>query len=79
MMKNKYGSMSVHGFMNNLNVYYFCCEKSGSLVNFYCFADVTRDEVMKTEYEEQLKVFNVTDLIWNLCEILWIDSAPGTQ
>jgi len=27
--------------------------------------------------EEQMKTFNMTELVWSLCEILWIDLAPG--
>ncbi|KAL4240413.1 Nucleoporin nup85 [Mactra antiquata] len=28
-------------------------------------------------FEEQIKIFDITELIWSLCEILWIDVAPG--
>ncbi|XP_060601817.1 nuclear pore complex protein Nup85-like [Ruditapes philippinarum] len=37
----------------------------------------TRDEQIQAMCEEQLKIFNTTELIWSLCEILWIDVAPG--
>ena len=35
------------------------------------------DETQQSLYEDQLKVLNMTELIWSLCEILWIDTAPG--
>ncbi|XP_052263142.1 nuclear pore complex protein Nup85-like isoform X2 [Dreissena polymorpha] len=35
------------------------------------------DDEKKAVLEEQMKIFNMTELIWSLCEILWIDVAPG--
>ena len=35
------------------------------------------DEEQRSLCEDQLKVFDMTELIWSLCEILWIDAAPG--
>ena len=37
----------------------------------------TADEAQKHLYEDQQRTFDLTELIWSLCEILWIDVAPG--
>ena len=47
------------------------------ICDFFALSDTTADSTKKTELEEQLKIFNSTDLIWSLCEILWVDIAPG--
>ena len=47
------------------------------ICDLFALSDTTADSTKKTELEEQLKIFNSTDLIWSLCEILWVDIAPG--
>ncbi|XP_064637372.1 nuclear pore complex protein Nup85-like [Lineus longissimus] len=37
----------------------------------------TMDEVQKNYYENQIQLLDMIELIWSLCEILFIDSAPG--
>ena len=36
-----------------------------------------RDGALLNTYQEQMMDLNMTEFIWNLCEILWIDPAPG--
>lgn len=39
--------------------------------------DMTDDADLQEQYNDQMKIFNMTELIWHLCEILWIDVAPA--
>ncbi|XP_055877804.1 nuclear pore complex protein Nup85-like isoform X1 [Biomphalaria glabrata] len=40
-------------------------------------ADSCTDESKKLKYEEHIQEFEMVQLIWSLCEILFIDVAPG--
>ncbi|XP_052766096.1 nuclear pore complex protein Nup85-like isoform X1 [Mya arenaria] len=46
-------------------------------LDVYSMAESCEDGDSKAVLEEQMKIFNMTELIWSLCEILWIDLAPG--
>ena len=53
-------------------------EQFGFHVHVLLFSiGVTADETQKRLYEDQQRTFDLTELIWSLCEILWIDVAPG--
>lgn len=41
------------------------------------FSDSCVDERQKLKYEEHIQEFEVVQLIWSLCEIIFIDVAPG--
>ncbi|CAH1274333.1 NUP85 [Branchiostoma lanceolatum] len=36
-----------------------------------------RDQATAVEYCEQVEVYNMVELIWSLCEILFVESLPG--
>ncbi|KAH9520095.1 Nucleoporin nup85 [Bulinus truncatus] len=40
-------------------------------------ADSCTDETKKMKYEEHIQEFEMVQLIWSLCEIIFIDVAPG--
>ena len=35
------------------------------------------DDNMRGELEAQLQLFDMAELVWSLCEILFIDTQPG--
>ncbi|XP_005093863.1 nuclear pore complex protein Nup85 [Aplysia californica] len=40
-------------------------------------SDDCRNEIHKLKYEEHIQEFEMVQLIWSLCEIIFIDVAPG--
>ena len=44
---------------------------------FYTFVEESRDENEKNELVSRLELWEVVELVWNLCELLYIDAAPG--
>ena len=44
---------------------------------FYAFVEESRDETDKNELVSRLELWEVVELVWNLCELLYIDAAPG--
>ncbi|XP_041364866.1 nuclear pore complex protein Nup85-like [Gigantopelta aegis] len=47
-----------------------CC------IELHRLADDTMDDIDHNIYTEQLQMFEMVQLIWSLCEILFIDTAP---
>ena len=44
---------------------------------FNTFVEESRDENEKNELVSRLELWEVVELVWNLCELLYIDAAPG--
>ena len=42
------------------------------------FPDNCLDDEERPQLEAHLELFELTELIWNLCEVLFIDTPPGT-
>ncbi|GFO04330.1 nuclear pore complex protein nup85-like [Plakobranchus ocellatus] len=40
-------------------------------------ADTCEDEARKMKYETYIQEFEIVQLIWSLCQIIFIDAAPG--
>jgi len=57
------------GFTNICSIY--------SYLAFLVIDSESGSDEEQINLEEQMKTFNMTELVWSLCEILWIDLAPG--
>ena len=44
---------------------------------FYTLGACHNDDNMRGELEAQLQLFDMAELVWSLCEILFIDTQPG--
>ncbi len=43
-----------------------------------CFPGSCPEQMERDNLEAQLKLFDMVELVWSLCEILFIDTQPGT-
>ena len=41
--------------------------------------DSCMDDYEAQKYDQQLQLFDMTELVWHLCEILFIDTVPGKE
>ena len=43
----------------------------------YLISEMSNGGDEATELEEQIKLYEIIELIWSLCEILFVDTLPG--